>query len=157
MAEYSKLVVFRIDEQRYAFSLSAVVRIVRAVEVTPLPNAPSVALGAIDVAGRVLPVLSIRKRLGLPGRELTPADQLMIARTARREVVIVVDETLDVMAVPLGGMVPATEILPMLRLVEGVVQLADGLVLIEDLEKFLSLEEERLLDEALSNAEENAG
>lgn len=149
MNESTQLVLFRVAEQRYALPLEAVERIVRAVEVTPLPKAPAIVLGAIDVQGRVLPVLNLRRRLGLPECEISPAHYFVIARTLRREVVLVIDEALGAIELPPTGVVRAAKIVPGLAHVQGVVQLADGLVLIHDLEKFLSLDEEHVLDKAL--------
>ncbi len=63
--------------------------------------------------------------------------------------VLVIDEALDVIELPSTGIVGADQIVPGLEQIRGVVQLPDGLVLIHDLEKFLSLEEECALDEAL--------
>lgn len=54
-AERSELVVFRVEEQRYAVALEVVERVVQAVEVTPLPGSPAIVIGAINVAGRVSP------------------------------------------------------------------------------------------------------
>lgn len=150
MSELIQLVVFCVAEQRYALPLSAVERIVRAAEVTPLPKAPPVVIGALDVGGRVLPVLNLRRRLGLPESAINPAHQFLIARTARREVVLVIDEAVGMLETPSGGMVAAAQIAPGLGQISGVVRLPDGLVLIHDLEEFLSLDEERALDEALS-------
>src|SRR6266853_41985 len=86
MSELTQLVVFRLDEERYALRLDVVERIVQAAEVTPLPNAPTIVLGLIDLEGRVLPVLNVRRRFRLPEREIGPADQFLIARTERRTV-----------------------------------------------------------------------
>ena len=150
MSASVQLVVFRLDGQRYALALAAVERIVRAAEVTLLPNAPPIVLGALDVEGRVLPVLDVRRRFGLRQREITPADQFLIARTAPRAVVIVVDEAQGVIERPQAEIIGSSEIVPGLEQVEGVVRLDDGLVLIHDLEKFLSLDEARALDEAMN-------
>jgi purine-binding chemotaxis protein CheW len=150
MIEFTHLVVFRVDAQRYAVALNAVERIVRAVEVTHLPNGPAILLGIIDVEGRIFPVLNLRKRLGLPEREITPADQFLIARTTARTVVIVVDETLEVIERMPIGVVGSAQIVPGLKQIEGVIQLEDGLALIHDLEKFLSLEEGHALDLAMN-------
>jgi purine-binding chemotaxis protein CheW len=79
MNHLSQLVVFRLDNQRYALPLPTVERIVRAVEVTALPKAPSIVLGIVDVAGRVCPVLNVRQRFGLPDKEIRSADQFLIA------------------------------------------------------------------------------
>lgn len=150
MSALTQLVVFRLDDQRYAMSLVAVERIVRAVEVTALPEAPAIVLGVIDLAGHVLPVLNIRRRFRLPEREISPADQFLIARTARRGVALVVDEAQEVIERPDTEIIGPAQIVPGLEQIQGVVKLHDGLVLIHDLETFLSLDEARALDEALN-------
>ena len=150
MSESVQLVVFRLDEQRYALSLAAVERIVRAVEVTLLPNAPPIVLGAIDVEGHVLPVLDVRRRFGLRRREISPADQFLVARTAPRTVVLVVDEAQGVIERLQDEIIGSSQIAPGLEQFQGVVRLDDGLVLIHDLDKFLSLDEARALDEAIN-------
>ncbi len=150
MNELIQLVVFCLDEQRYALPLVAVERTVRAVEVTPLPNAPSIVLGVIDVEGRVLPVLNLRRRFRLPEREVSPADQFLIAQTVQRTVALVVDEAQGVIERPQATVISSTQIVPGLDQIKGVIKLGDGLVLIHDLESFLSLDEARALDEAMS-------
>jgi purine-binding chemotaxis protein CheW len=153
MSALTQLVVFRLGEQRYALPLAAVERFVPAVEVTVLPDAPGTVLGVINVAGRVIPVLNLRKRFGLVEREVSPTDHFLIARTARRTVALVVDEAQSVIEYPAVEIVGPDHILPELGQIQGVVKLPDGLVLIHDLETFLSLDEAHALDEALSQEE----
>jgi len=150
MDERIQLVMFRLDEQRYALPLSAVERVVHAVEVTPLPGAPSIVLGAIDMAGCILPVLNLRRRFLLPEREIGLADQFLIARAGRRLVALVIDEAQGVIADEQAAVTGSDRIVPGLDQFHGVVKLDDGLVLIHDLEKFLSLDEARALDAAIS-------
>jgi purine-binding chemotaxis protein CheW len=146
LLERIQLVVFRLDEQRYALPVAAVERVIRAVAVTPLPNAPPVVLGVIDVEGRVLPVLNLRRRFRLPEREVRPADQFLIAHTTRRTVVLAVDEVQSVIEQPATEIVGSAQIVPGLEHIQGVVKLHDGLVLIHDLEQ-----EAHTLDEAMSH------
>jgi len=80
----AQLVVFTLDDRRYGLALSAVERAVRMVDVTPLPQAPQIVLGVVNVQGRVVPVVNLRRRFRLPERDFALADQLLIARTARR-------------------------------------------------------------------------
>jgi purine-binding chemotaxis protein CheW len=141
--------VFSLDAGRYALPLAAVERIVRAVEVTRLPSAPPTVLGAIDVQGRVLPVFNVRRRFGLPERDIDPADQFVIARSANRAVVLVVDAAQGVLQSPLSDTTSAATIATGLEHIQGVIRLPDGLVLIQDLDLFLSAAESRALDEAL--------
>jgi purine-binding chemotaxis protein CheW len=150
MSELIQLVVFLLDERRYALSLAIVVRVVCAAEVTPLPNAPAIVLGAIDLHGDVIPVLNVRRRFQLPQREIGVNDQFLIARTRRRMVALVVDEAQGVIEHAQSAIVNASLITPGLEQFQGVVKLDDGLVLIHDLEKFLSLDEAHMLDQAMN-------
>jgi purine-binding chemotaxis protein CheW len=144
-----QLVVFNLDDQRYALRLQCVERAIRMVEITPLPGSPDIVLGLINVHGVVIPVLNIRKRFRLHEREADLGDQLIIARTARRLVALVVDTVHDVLALPPGELVAPETILPQLEHVDGVIKLDDGIVYIQDLDAFLSLEEEQSLETAL--------
>lgn len=144
------LLVFTLDEPRYALPLTAVERVARAVEVTPLPQAPRIVLGVINAQGRVIPVVDVRRRFGLPAREMRRDDRLIIARTLRRLVALVADEVTGIREIPAQELVSAKEDLPFAGCLRGVAKLEDGLVLISDLEAFLSLDEERLLGGALA-------
>jgi purine-binding chemotaxis protein CheW len=149
LAGTAKWVVFSLDGARYALPLAAVERIVRAVEITRLPSAPPIVLGVIDVQGRVLPVFDIRRRLGLPQRDVDPGDQFVIASSASRTVVLVVDAAQGVLQSPISHTIGAASITTGLGHIQGVIRLPDGLVLIQDLDLFLSAAESRALDEAL--------
>ena len=127
-------------------------RILRAVEITPLPAAPEIVRGVVNVQGRVMAVANIRKRFGLAERPPALSDQMIVARTPRRSVVLVVDAVTGVLEYSEHEAVAAPAIVPGMRYLAGVVKLADGMVLINDLAGFLSLDEERRLDEALSHA-----
>ena len=145
------LIVFTLDDQRYALPLQAADRVVRMVAITPLPNAPDIILGLVDVQGRVIPVINLRRRLGLAERELALTDQLVVAHTARRPVALIADTVQDVIACSAQSLIAAEQIVPGVEYVEGVLKLEDGLILIPNLDRFLSLEEENALDYALEN------
>ncbi len=145
------LIVFALDHQRYALPLPDVDRVVRMVAITPLPKAPGIVLGVVNFQGRVIPVINMRRRFCLPEREVALSDQLVVAHTSRRPVALVADAVLDVIACSAQNMIATENILPRVEYVEGVVKLADGLIFIHDLDKFLSLEEESSLDQAMDN------
>jgi purine-binding chemotaxis protein CheW len=148
----ARLVVFSVDDSRYGLPLEAVERVVRIVEITALPEAPEIVLGVVNVQGRVIAVADLRKRFRLSEREPLLSDQLIIARTPRRPVALVVDEVTGVLEYWQDEAVAAEAIVPGIDYVAGVVKLSDGMVLIHDLGRFLSLDEERNLDEAMANA-----
>ena len=148
LGETVQWVVFGLDTGRYAISLATVDRIVRAVYVTPLPLAPAIVLGAINVEGCVLPVFNVRRRFRLPERNINRADHFLIARTAQRRVVLVIDAAQGVLELPSHAVTDVASIAPGLAHIRGVITLEDGLVLIHDLEQFLSPDESHALDEA---------
>jgi purine-binding chemotaxis protein CheW len=160
VARIRKLLTFGLDDRKFALCVFAVQRIIQAVEVTPLPKAPEIVIGIINMEGRIIPVFDIRMRFRLPPREVRLDDRMIIATTEKRTVALMVDSADDVIEIP-GERIIATEaILPELEYVEGVMKTEEGMVLIHDLERFLSLPEEKALDEALealSRDEQEAG
>ncbi len=144
-----RLVVFSLDGQRFGLALETTERVLPMAAVSPLPGCPAVVLGAINLHGKVVPVLDIRCRLGLPARRYGPAARLLIARAAGRIVALPVDEVSGVAEVAVESVVAPDTVLPGIGHVSGIAALADGLLLIHDLDTFLSLEEERQLTAAV--------
>lgn len=148
----NQYIVFILDDQRYALYLSAVDRIVRMVHVTPLSSAPDAVLGIVNLQGRIVPVMNVRQRLNLPKREIALSDRLIFAHTKRRPIALVADAVTEVVECSAQNQIPAEGILPEAEYLEGVIKLKDGLILIHNLDKFLSPEEENTLDVALDTA-----
>ncbi len=150
MQKVSKIFSFTLGELRLALYLSAVERVYRLAEITPLPKAPEIVLGLINLRGRIVPVVNVRRRFRIPDREAELSDKLILARTSRRPVALVVDDIGGVLEIRSQEIIDARTILPAAEFIAGVVKLADGMIFIHDLDTFLSLEEEALLDEALA-------
>lgn len=141
MADSNQLVVFRVDDQRYALKLTGVERIVRAVEITHLPDAPGVILGVINVEGRIVPVLNTRRRLGLPEREIELHDLFIIVNDGEWTVALVADEVLPVVEVPDEQVVASRKVLPGKGYVQGVAKMDDGMILVLAVDRMLSFDE----------------
>jgi purine-binding chemotaxis protein CheW len=146
------LVLFSLDGASYALDLDAVERVLHAVAARPLPGAPEIVLGAFNLHGDVIPVVDVRRRLGLQRRDLAPTARLLVARAGRRRVAVPVDDVGGVVEVDPGSVTRPAAVVPGLRHVKGVVALAGGLLLIQDLDAFLSLDEEARLAAALERA-----
>lgn len=153
----NQLVVFIIGEQRYALPLTTVQRVVRMVEVTPLPKAPEVVLGVIDVQGSVIPVVSMRKRFGSAEPESSLSDQLIVADTGTRTVALVVNSVIGVMERTTEEVTGAESIVSGAEYVEGITRLEGGMVFVHDLHRFLSKQEEHQLDGLMTPAAETTG
>lgn len=152
MNEKHPFLMFYLGPERYALEVDAVQSVVRAVEITPLPRAPDSVTGIINVRGQVVPVFNLRRRFRLPEREMQLDDHIILARTRRRGVALVVDAVGGVVEGAADDTVPAHAVLPGTEYVAGVVKRPDGLILIHDLNTFLSLDEEQALEAALTPA-----
>jgi purine-binding chemotaxis protein CheW len=148
----NQLVAFVLGEQQYAVPLAAVQRVVRMVEVTPLPNAPGVVLGVIDFQGNIIPVVSMRKRFGLAEPESSLSDQLIVAEAGARSVALVVNSVIGVLDRTAEEVTEAETIVPGAQYVEGMVRLEGGILFVHDLDRFLSKQEEQQLDGLLAPA-----
>jgi purine-binding chemotaxis protein CheW len=122
------------------------------VAIAPLPSAPGIVEGVINAHGTLVPVLDIRQRFGLRRAPLTVDQHLVLAWAGRRLVALRVDRALELMAVEDCDIEPADRIAPGAEQVAGIARLADGLLVIQDLEQFLSLEEGERLDAAIPRA-----
>ena len=63
------LLVFTVGEQKCSLPITSVVRIIEMVAITPLPNAPAIIQGIINVQGNVVPVIDLHCRFGLGKRQ----------------------------------------------------------------------------------------
>lgn len=140
-----ELVVFALAGQRYGLKLTAVETVLPMVAVTPLPGSPDAILGAINVHGDILPVVDLRRRLGLRLVDYGPEARLLLARTPHRLVALAVDDVLGVIELPEEAVVEPDELASGMEHVPGIAKLPDGVLLIQDLDSFLSDDEERQL------------
>ncbi len=144
-----QIVVFTLDEQLYALPLPAVVKVIHAVEIRRLPKAPEIISGIINIQGQIIPVADIRKRFRLVEREIELDDRMIIADTGKRKVALYVNTVTGIKDLAIRQFVNSKEALPFAEYIKGVAKVDDELILIYDLEQFLSLDEEKELDYAL--------
>ncbi len=144
-----QIVVFNLDEQRFALKLSSVERTIRIAEITPLPEGPEIVLGVVNIQGKVIPVFNIRRRFRLPEREISLSDHFIIAHTSKRTVSLLVDSVSGIIEIPEQEIVLTEKVIPGMEYIEGVVKLENGMVLIHDLDRFLSFDEQEALDRAM--------
>ena len=149
------LLTFELDSQLHAFRAEHVVQVVQMVEISPLPGAPAVIEGIVNVRGSIVPVFDLRTRLGLPARAIDPAQHLVILASGKRASAVRVDSVEDFVSIDdediavsiadagIGGAAP--------RHVAGIAATTDGTTIIYDLAAFLSQSEARTLDDALAS------
>ena len=146
--ERVEVLLFELAGQRFAMPLASVVELTRSCAVQALPKAPDFVLGLLNLRGQVVPVLDLRRRLSLPETELDPSDYFVVTRLATRSLVLRVDRVLSIEWLSPLPSSDAERLSGPLSCVSGIAAVESGVVLIYDLERFLSASEARALDEA---------
>ncbi len=146
-----QLLAFELSARRLAVHVEHLVTIVRAVAITQLPHAPAFVDGIINLRGQIVPVIDLRRRFGLAPVPLTP-DQRFIVVTGSPPLALRVDRVDEVFVVPRQAIEAADRVIPGAMHAAGVVRLADGVIVIQDLDALLSAEEESRLAAALGKA-----
>ncbi|MCD6116027.1 purine-binding chemotaxis protein CheW [bacterium] len=156
MSDRDQYLIFVLDKKKFAINIKSVKRIALSVEVTDLPEGPGIVMGIINVKGQVIPVVNIRKRFGMPGKDIDLMDHFIITKTSTRIVAMVVDDVIEITKIANNKKILKDEILPGMKHVAGALKIAGDIVLIHDIESFLSLGEEREIDKALKKVNEKA-
>ena len=150
MTRPGQIIMFALDQQRYGIPLDLVERVVRMVEITQLPTSPGLIHGVINVQGKILPVLDLRQRLGLPRRRVELSDQLIIMRSSAHSFALMTETACQVRECTEQMVADTAKILPDLPFLSGVVKFPDGLILLQDPELLFSTCETKALDELLA-------
>ena len=141
-----EIVVFDLGQQRFGLMIDDVERVLRAVALTPLPNAASLVEGLFCMAGAPIAVLDIRKRFGLPPKPIDVDDLLIVTRAGDRRVAIRAERGAGVVKIDPAGVRDAKSIAAMDPQISGVATLSDGVVLVHDPGAFLTQAEAVELD-----------
>lgn len=149
------LLAFELRGRRFALPAPLVREVVRAVAVSALPPAPEIIEGVINVRGTLVPVVDVARRFGLEPEPLHPDQHLIVAQAGPRLVAARVDRAVDLMRVESGDIVPVAAVAPGAEHVAGLARLPDGVLVIQDLERFLSLDEGARVDAAVAAAAES--
>lgn len=97
MAEHFQYIVIRLGEEQYGVDIRYIDNIVRMQNITRVPKVPSYLKGVINLRGEVIPVVSIRLKMGLPADEYSRATRIIILKSeAAGSLGIVVDEVKEV-------------------------------------------------------------
>lgn len=99
-----ELCAFRAGEEEYVVDLRRVREILQPLPVTAVPRGPAFLDGVMDVRGEVLPVLDVRRRLGLPPR--AGRGKVLVVTVAGRVLALVVDAVVEVMRLPRSAIGP---------------------------------------------------
>ena len=147
MESKTQYFVFSIDKQQYAIAVSAVEKVIRAVELNSIPQADDSLCGLVNVKGEIIPVMNIRKMLHLPERNMDINDRIVIARTSARKIAFIVDKLEGVVEFPPDRGDKAQQIIPeMAHCFEGVERFNGNTVFVYNIDKLFSNQNMKGLD-----------
>lgn len=145
--ELLQLVSFFIGNEEFGVDILYVQEINRMSQVTKVPNAPDFVNGVINLRGRVIPVIDLRLKFGMPPKEPDKNTRIIVMEVSGKTVGFIVDSVNEVLRIPKN----VTEAPPELAMgvnseyIKSVGKLEDRLLILIDLEKILSTEESRQL------------
>lgn len=130
-----QLVVFELGEERYGLDIDTVYEIIRHQPVTAVPQAPSFVEGVINLRGRIIPVVDLRRRFGMMQGELTKASRIVVCEAAGTRVGLVVDGVSEVLMVSADSIEQTPEVASGYdtQYLKGIAKLGERLVILLDL------------------------
>lgn len=142
-----QLVVFELAYEHYGVDISAVESIIKMQAITAVPRAPVFVEGVTNLRGKILPVIDLRKRFGLPLKEFTKDTRIVVVEVSGTTVGIVVDGVSEVLRVSPSSVEPPPPIATTAEsaFIRGIAKTDERLVTLLDLGRLLSAEEKTSL------------
>jgi purine-binding chemotaxis protein CheW len=143
-----KLVVFAVGKQEYAVPISVVREILAWMAPTPVPEAPPIVEGVVELRGEILPVVDLGKRFGRPRLKPDADARIMIMDLNGRNAGWIVDDVVEVHTASVGAIAPPS---PLLANLAGSVQdgVVSGILKIAENRLVVVLDAFRILEVAL--------
>jgi purine-binding chemotaxis protein CheW len=136
------LATFLLSREEYGVDVRLVQEIIRVTEITPVPRAPESIKGVINLRGRVIPVLDLKRKLGLGDVEPDKRARIVVVRLRDRLIGLLVDAASQVLKVPVSSVDPAPDAVLEIDadFIRGVAKLPDRLIILVDLLRILAPE-----------------
>jgi purine-binding chemotaxis protein CheW len=147
--ELLQLVSFKIGTEEFGVDILKVQEINRMMEVTRVPNAPEYVDGVINLRGKVIPIIDLRRRFGLERKERDKDTRIVVVELKGKVVGFVVDAVSEVLRIPRSVTEPPPALVSDINAeyITAVGKLEDRLLILLDLEKVLSAEQSAELAE----------
>ena len=149
--EVLQLVSFNIGEEEFGLGIQSIQEINRMVEITRVPNSPEFVTGVINLRGKVIPIVDLRKRFGFPPKESDRNTRIIVVELGDMVVGFTVDAVSEVLRIPKNITEPPPPIVAGIgsEYITAVAKLENRLLILLDLERILLDKEKQQLE--LSN------
>lgn len=139
MAKELQIVGFRVGQETFGVPIGSVQEILRPLPVTPVPGAPAHVEGVINLRGRIISIVDLRKRCGARA-EPHRRNRIVVAETEGRRIGLMVDSASEVLRIAENTIEPPASVFGEAEpgFVTGVAKLANRLVILVDIAKLLA-------------------
>ena len=143
MAKNIQMVIFNIGKELYGVGIDAVHEIVKVPDITEVPDAPAFLEGVINLRGKIVPVVDLRKRMRLDGKDRTKSSRILITENENRLVGLLVDAVSEVLKIQPEALEAPPEMISSIgvQYITGVAKVEGRLIILLDLKKVLNVED----------------
>jgi purine-binding chemotaxis protein CheW len=136
-ADQLQLVTFEVAGEEFAVDILAVQEINRMMELTRVPASPPAVEGVINLRGKIIPVLDLRKRFGMDAGDKTDQMRIIVVEVHKRVIGFIVDSVHEVLRISQNIVEPAPAMVCSINseFIAGVGKLEDRLLILLELEK----------------------
>ncbi len=148
MADVLQLVSFNLGPEEFGVDIGMVQEIVRMPDITRVPRTPDFVEGVVNLRGKIIPVVDLRKRFRLPVTENTKSTRIIIVTMNGRTVGMIVDGVSEVRRISTDAIEPTPEMVASAidaGYLKGIAKLEGRLLILLDLNLVLNQEEQRQL------------
>lgn len=142
-----QLVTFSTGDEEFGVDILKVQEIILPMAITKVPKAPEFVEGVINLRGKVIPVIDLRRRFGLKSKAQDKYTRIIVIEINQMIVGFVVDSISEVLRIPASTVEPPPPVVAGLEseYISGVGKLEDRLLILLDLDRLLSREDQEAL------------
>jgi purine-binding chemotaxis protein CheW len=147
---FEKHLTFTLADEQYGIEILKVREIVGMTDITRVPRTPAFVKGIINLRGKIVPVMDLRMKCGMPPAERTPDTCIIVLELARMEMGVIVDKVLDVLDIPRSEIeeTPSFGVEADTAFIQRVAKMDGRVVLLLDIAKVLTSGETRVIGQA---------
>lgn len=152
--ELLQLVSFMVGTEEFAVPILSVQEINRMMQITKVPQSPPFIEGVINLRGKIIPVMDLRKRFGIESREQSTDERIIVVEVGSRVIGFTVDQVNEVLRISADIVEPPPSMVCGVEsdYVQGVGKLEDRLLILLDLQKLFGSQDLAAFDAAATAA-----
>ncbi len=149
-SELIQLVTFRIGDEEFGVDILSVREINRMMDITRVPKAPFFVEGVVNLRGKVIPVINLRRRFEMPERDVDKETRIIVVEVKTKTIGFIVDSVSEVLRIPSDTVEPPPPFCADVdaEYINGVGKLDEKLLIMIDLEKLFATADGTLISEA---------